>query len=326
MVATDATKPPTDIGKTRRLAFVLIPKFSLMTLGCATEPFRLANQRYEAAPFVYRMLGVHPGDVETNDGLRVAVDGVIGESDDWDLIYLISSLSAVEFEEPRLAAWLRRLARAGKTLVPVGAATVFAARLGLLDDHRCVTHFQLYAKFIERHPRVRLERGLYCIDRRRLTCAGGFAAMDLGLKLVADVVDADVAREVAEIAMMSRIRGGAESQRMSVHWRYGVTDRRVETAIELMEAHVEQPLPLPEIARAAGVSPRQLRRLFEAELGVMPHRHYLAIRLRRGHDLLVDGDEPILSIALKCGFADAAQFSRTYHAVMGKRPSQTRAA
>lgn len=311
-------------GRRRRLAFVLVPKFSLVTLGCATEPFRLANQRSPDQPFTYRLLGVQPGEVETSDGMRMATDGLAGESDDWDIVFLISSLLAVDFEDPRLSAWLRRLARAGVPIAPLGAATVLAARLGLLDDHRCVTHFRLYASFIEKFPRVRLERGLYCIDRRRLTCAGGFAAMDLGLQLVSDVVAPEVALEVAEIAMMSRIRSGAESQRMSVHWRYGVADRRVETAIETMEANLERPLPLTEIAAAAGVSQRQLRRLFLAELGRLPHRHYLETRLRRGHELLVDTDQPVLSVALKCGFADAAQFSRTYRETFGETPSATR--
>lgn len=321
-VPSEATGDPR---RRRRLAFVLLPKFSLVTLGCATEPFRLANQRSPDQPFTYRLLGLQPGEVETSDGLRMSTDEVVGESDDWDIVFLISSLVAVDFEDHRLSAWLRRLARAGVPLAPLGAATVLAARLGLLDDHRCVTHFRLYASFIEKFPRVRLERGLYCIDRRRLTCAGGFAAMDLGLQLVSEVVAPEVALEVAEIAMMSRIRSGGESQRMSVHWRYGVADRRVETAIETMEANLERPLPLTEIATAAGVSQRQLRRLFVAELGRLPHRHYLEIRLRRGHELLVDTDQPVLSVALRCGFADAAQFSRTYREIFGETPTTTRA-
>ena len=324
-------KPPApskvsyDAARVRRLAFVLLPKFSLVTLGCATEPFRLANQRHDTPPFAYRMLGVEPGPVETNDGLRIATDGVVNDGDDdWSVVFLISSLNAVEFENPKLAAWLRRLSRAGVILAPIGAATVFAARLGLLDDHRCVTHFRLYAKFIERFPKVRLERGLYCIDGKRLTCAGGFAATDLCLKLVADVVNPDVARDVAEIAMLPRIRSGAESQLMSVHWRYGVNDRRVATAIELMESHIETPMALPKIARRVGVSDRHLRRLFVDELGILPLHQYVEIRLRRGNELLLDTDEPLPSIALKCGFSDAAQFSRAFSARFRRSPSMVR--
>lgn len=308
-----------------RLAFVLIPRFSLITLGCATEAFRLANERHERPPFLARMIGLAPGAVETNDGLRLGTDIPLAEAGlEWDLIFLISSLDAVEFDSPALAAWLRRAARAGVGIAALGAASVLAARLGLLDNHRCVTHFRLYARFLEHFPRVRLERGLYCIDGRRITCAGGLAALDLGLRLVSEVVAPQVAREVAEIAMTSRIRGGAESQRMSARWRYGVNDRRVEGALELMERHIEHPLALPDLAARVGVSVRQMERLFLTELGRRPHRQYREIRLRRGHDLLVDTDEAVLAIALKCGFCDAARFARAYRACFGEAPTTTR--
>jgi AraC family carnitine catabolism transcriptional activator len=319
------TTPLVSQGAPWRLAFVLIPRFSLITLGCATEAFRLANERHDKPPFLCRMIGVQPGDVCANDGLRIATDGTIGATDrDWDMIFLISSLSAVDFDSPALAAWLRRAARAGIGIAPLGAATVLAARLGLLDGYRCVTHFRLYARFLERFPRVRLERGLYCIDRRRITCAGGLAALDLGLRLISDVVAPKVAHEVAEIAMTSRIRDGAESQRMSVRWRYGVSDHRVEAALELMERNLEHPLALSVLARAVRLSVRQLERLFLAELGRLPHRQYLDIRLRRSHDLLVDTDEPVLAVALKCGFGDATRFARLYRDLLGEPPSATR--
>lgn len=331
MTTTSSPLPPrmAPAGASRggawRLAFVLIPRFSLVTLGCATEAFRLANERHERPPFLCRMIGLAPGTVATNDGLKLATDLPLAEAGlDWDMIFLISSLDAVEFDSPPLAAWLRRAARAGVGIAALGAATVLAARLGLLDDHRCVTHFRLYARFLERFPRVRLERGLYCLDGRRITCAGGLAALDLGLRLVSDVVAPQVAREVAEIAMTSRIRGGAESQLMSARWRYGVSDRRVEATLDMMEAHIEQPLALPELADRAGISVRQMERLFAAELGRRPLRQYLEIRLRRGHDLLVETDEPVLAIALKCGFCDATRFARAYRAAFGEPPSATR--
>lgn len=324
-IAPLASSPLANRDAPWRLAFVLIPRFSLITLGCATEAFRLANERHESPPFACRMLGVTPGEVCTNAGLRLATDGCIAEAEvAWDLIFLISSLDSVEFDSPALSSWLRRAARAGTSIAALGAATVLAARLGLLDDHRCVTHFRLYARFLERFPRVRLERGLYCVDRRRITCAGGLAALDLGLHLISDVVEPQVAHEVAEIAMTSRIRSGAESQRMSVRWRYGVSDRRVEAALDLMEQHLEHPVALTALARRVGLSVRQLERLFVAELGRLPLRQYLDIRLRRGHDLLVETDDPVVSIALKCGFSDAARFARAYRAALGQSPSATR--
>lgn len=253
--------------KPKSLAFVLIPGFSLVTLGCALEPFRMTIERSRKPPFVYRTLGVRQREVAANDGLPIIADDVIGGEQAWDIIFIVSSLSAVDFRDAKLASWLRRMARAGVTLAPLGAATVLAAQLGLLDGYQCVTHWRLYREFLEDYPRVKLGRGVYSIDRKRLTSAGGFATMDLGLRIVSDIVEPRLAAEVAEIAMVSRIRPATENQRMSIQWRYGINDERLVRALDLMESNIEEPLDLAAIAQSAGLSIRQLERLSLRHLG-----------------------------------------------------------
>jgi transcriptional regulator GlxA family with amidase domain len=316
---------PADVTKPRTLAFVLLPEFSLVTFACAIEAFRMANERSARPLFDWRLLGVQGRQVKANCGLWFTTDGIIGGDEHWDIVFVISSLPSVNFDDPKLAGWLRRLARAGVAIAPLGAATVLAARLGLLDDHRCVTHWRLYSEFIEHFPRVHLGRGLYCIDRKRLTCAGGFAAMDLGLTIVSSVVEAPLASELAEIAMISRIRAPTETQRMSVQWRFGINDRRIAQAIELMEDNIEEPLPLATIAARVGLSARQLERLFVKYLDRPPQRHYVETRLQKSHQLLTESNESILTIALKCGFSDAAHFTRQFKGRFASTPAATRA-
>lgn len=311
--------------KPKSLAFVLIPGFSLVTLGCALEPFRMTIERSRKPPFVYRTLGVRQREVAANDGLPIIADDVIGGEQTWDIIFIVSSLSAVDFRDAKLASWLRRMARAGVTLAPLGAATVLAAQLGLLDGYQCVTHWRLYREFLEDYPRVKLGRGVYSIDRKRLTSAGGFATMDLGLRIVSDIVEPRLAAEVAEIAMVSRIRPATENQRMSIQWRYGINDERLVRALDLMETNIEEPLDLAAIAQSAGLSIRQLERLSLRHLGKRLHRHYLDIRLQRGHQLLVETDEAIMTIALKCGFSDAPHFTRHFKALFRSTPAVARA-
>ncbi|MDR3436983.1 GlxA family transcriptional regulator [Telmatospirillum sp.] len=322
MPVPPATSEPSQ--RPRTLAFVLIPEFSLVTFACAIEAFRMANDRSDGPLFTWKLLGIQKKEVQANCGLRFTADDVIGTEDHWDIVFIVSSLTSVNFDDPKLSAWLRRMARDGVAIAPLGAATVLAARLGLLDDHQCVTHWRLYGDFLERFPRVHLGRGLYCVDRKRLTCAGGFAAMDLGLTIVSSIVDAPLAAELAEISMISRIRGPTENQRMSIQWRYGVNDKRIALAIELMEKYIEEPLTLGDIAERTGVSIRQMERLFERYLGKSPQRHYVETRLHHGHQLLTDTNESILTVALKCGFSDAAHFTRQFKALFASTPAATR--
>jgi AraC family transcriptional regulator, glycine betaine-responsive activator len=92
----------------------------------------------------------------------------------------------------------------------------------------------------------------------------------------------------------------------------------------LMEANVEEPLSLDELARMTEVSQRQLQRLFRRSLGLTPLQYYLNLRLRRARELLLQTDLPIMRITLACGFRSPAHFSKSYRAVFGHAPSRQR--
>jgi transcriptional regulator GlxA family with amidase domain len=91
-----------------------------------------------------------------------------------------------------------------------------------------------------------------------------------------------------------------------------------------MEANLEQPKPRADLARLAGVSLRQLERLFRDRLGRGIHAHYLALRLDRARQLLRETSLPVLDIAIATGFGSASQFSRAFAHVYGAPPSRHR--
>jgi transcriptional regulator GlxA family with amidase domain len=306
------------------LGFVLIPGFSLLTLSSAIDAFRLANDQSRVPVFSYKTISIRGKSVSSNDGITVTVDADISDCEGLDIIFLISSLNVVEFYDQEFVRWLRGKARLGIAIAPLGSATVLAARAGILDGFRCSTHWQLYEQFLERFPKVNLTRDLYCIDRTRLTCAGGLSALDLGLTIVSQLVKGDVASEVAEIAVLTRIRNPAESQRMAIPWRYGVHDKRIARAIMLMEENVEEPLSLQEIAGPVGLSVRQLERLFCKLMHRGPLNIYREIRLKHSRDMLIHTTERITTIAVRCGFADSAHFGRQFKEFFGDTPANVR--
>jgi AraC-like DNA-binding protein len=78
------------------------------------------------------------------------------------------------------------------------------------------------------------------------------------------------------------------------------------------------------LAGIAGVSPRQLNRLFAAQLGMPAMRYYRALRLGRAQSLLRNSAMPLTQIALATGFANSSHFSRAYSAQFGHAPSRYR--
>jgi AraC-like DNA-binding protein len=81
---------------------------------------------------------------------------------------------------------------------------------------------------------------------------------------------------------------------------------------------------LDELARAAGLSPSHLSRIFKAQTGVTITRFRNQRRLERFRALYGDGRHTTtLAAALEAGFGSYAQFFRVYRAETGRTPAAT---
>lgn len=81
-----------------------------------------------------------------------------------------------------------------------------------------------------------------------------------------------------------------------------------------------------ELAREAGFSPAQFRRVFHQWAGVAPHQFLQRERLERARLLLENTDSPIEEIGRQCGFSDASAFTRTFRAFSSLAPAAYRSA
>jgi transcriptional regulator GlxA family with amidase domain len=121
-------------------------------------------------------------------------------------------------------------------------------------------------------------------------------------------------------------RQAAEPQRLALSDRTGVRHPRLLDVIAAMEADLENPLPLGGLAEAAGLSLRQLERLFAAQLGVRPGRYYRDLRLQRARQLVQQTGLSMMQIAVSTGFSSATHFAKAYGQAYGKAPSRDREA
>ena len=91
-----------------------------------------------------------------------------------------------------------------------------------------------------------------------------------------------------------------------------------------MEDNLEEPLGRSELAKEAGLSTRQLERLFRKYLQRSPARYYLELRLNRARLLLVQTNMSVIDVALACGFVSASHFSKCYRDYFGHTPRKER--
>lgn len=80
-------------------------------------------------------------------------------------------------------------------------------------------------------------------------------------------------------------------------------------ATEFIQANVHRPLPLREIAAAAGLSVRQCTRLFKEHTGFSPVQFSIQQRMSMAGNLVINTTEPFKQVATSLGYEDALHFS-----------------
>jgi AraC-like DNA-binding protein len=104
----------------------------------------------------------------------------------------------------------------------------------------------------------------------------------------------------------------------------GQRHRVVAAAMAHIEEHLSDPLSVPEIARAAGISHGQLTRLFRAETGDTVVAYIRQRRMDHARHLLEASTMPILAIATAVGIPDLQAFNKTCRRVWGRSPRAVR--
>jgi len=93
----------------------------------------------------------------------------------------------------------------------------------------------------------------------------------------------------------------------------------------LSAARLEDDVALSALAEHAGLSPFQLHRVFTAAAGETPKQFSQRVRLSQAAALLLTGRQPVLGIALACGFRSHEVFTRAFRRHFGMAPSVYRA-
>jgi len=308
----------------REVAFLLIPGFALLAYACAMEPYRAANVLAGRALYRWRHVSPTGRPVEASNGVPIVPDQGIDRPLDVDDLFVCAGGNPALFDDPATLAWLRAQAHRGVRVGGISGGPYVLARAGLLDGYRCTLHWEYRPALVEAFPRLAPTGSVFEIDRDRCTASGGTAALDMMAALIAAEHGRPLAAAVSEWFLHTRVRSSAEPQRMSLRERYDVGHPVLLAVLARMEGAIEEPAPRAELARLAGLSVRQLERLFRAYLGRTIGGHYRALRLDRARMLLSQTALSVLEVSLACGFASAAHFSRAFRARFGHPPRAER--
>ncbi len=308
----------------QKIGFVVVPRFSMIALMSAVEALRLANRLSGKDLYRWPVFSVDGKPVTASNGFEIAPQGDLEQAYDLSTVAVCAGVDAHKVTDKTLLNWLRRMDRKGADIGALCTGSYILARAGLLEGYSSTIHWENLASFAEDFPELEVTSELFEIDRQRFTCAGGTAGIDMMLNMIAMQHGHELAAQVADQFMHERIRDQHDHQRISLPARLGVRHPKLLAVIALMEKHLEEPLSRAQLARKAGLSTRQLERLFRKYLLRSPARYYLELRLNKARLLLLQTNMSVIDVALACGFVSASHFSKCYRDYFGRTPRKER--
>jgi transcriptional regulator GlxA family with amidase domain len=305
----------------------MFPGFPMACLTQAIEPLRAANEITGRREFSWTLVAETAAPVRSSADIGFDPDTVLQEVEGVDHLYLLSPPTA-EFADPRRSpARLRWLDRTGVVLGAFSGGIFPLARAGLMEGRPCSVHWCYEAAFRADFPAVEARAVTILREGRRVTASGAGAVFDLMLRLIEERLGRDCMTEVACWFQHPFVRDADASQKVPVARAGGTTDQLagpIRTAIGLFETHVEDPLRIPDVAAAVGLSGRHFERMFKRATGQSPLRYYHQLRLMKARQRVLYSTDSLREIAASVGYMTTSPMVRHYTQLFGVSPRDER--
>ncbi len=300
------------------VAVLLFPSFSNLCLANAVEPLRGANTLSRKPLYRWQFVGMDGGPLHSSSGLPVTPELRLSELPSADYLLVMPSYGHRGLATPDTLRALRSAARRCHAVAGLDTGSLLLAAAGLLDGYAATSHWDVLTEFEEGFPEVQVLRDRTVIDRDRLSCGGATTTLELMLELIARHHGPKLSLDVSALFMHG------ERPEAGPHLPGLTRDRVLRAAAALMRRHLEQPLPIPELARRLGISQRGLEMRCRAAAGPAPQGVYTAIRMSEAWRLVQDSPLSVTEIAGRVGYADASAMTRRFRIEFGAPPQEIR--
>jgi AraC-like DNA-binding protein len=100
--------------------------------------------------------------------------------------------------------------------------------------------------------------------------------------------------------------------------------KALSATLAYIDEHLDKPLRIPELAAQAGLSPYRFDQRIRTLFGLSAGQYLSRLRIGRACDRLRHTEAPLSALALECGDADQAAFTRQFHKSVGLTPGAYR--
>jgi transcriptional regulator GlxA family with amidase domain len=309
----------------RSVAILALDGVQPFELGVAWEGFGI-DRRDDGVPSYDCAVVATKGAVRTAAGYTISTPHRLDRARQADLVVVPAQVTRHDDPPGVIIDLLRDTVERGARVMSVcsGAFTLGAA--GLLDGRDCTTHWRYADELADRFPLARVDPNvLFVCDGPVLTSAGTASGLDLCLHLIRADYGEEIARRVARRMVMPPHRDGGQAQFVDAPIRARAADTLAplldELGRELDAEHTGASL-----AERTAMSPRTFARRFRAETGTTPHLWLTHQRVLLARRMLEEGDDPIETVAARCGFSTSAMLRHHFGRIVGVSPASYRRA
>lgn len=313
-----------------RFLLLPLPEFTMLPFGGFLDKLRFtadeedySQQRY----CTWQIFGDVPGYVTSSSGIAIQIQVTPDDINYSNLDYLVvfggRSAKATEALAPRYKNILRAAAGHGVKLVCIDNACFMLAACGLLSEHKIALHWRHEAEFRASYPRIEvLAEQMYCFDGDRISCAGGSAAIDLAVEILARSCGRTRALKGLADMLVDEARSSAHQLR-SLDEEV-MAGRHVGRTISLMRTMLATNKTTEELAKLVGISRRQLDRVFMESHGVTAKEYWTEMRLQHVKWRLLNSSHSLAVIADEIGIADTSYLGKIFGKRFGMPPATFR--
>lgn len=295
--------------------FLLFDGFSNLVLASALEPLRAARDLATGPDITWQLTSPDRNPVLSSSDIRIQPDNPASAPGRVDYLVLVGGYGIRDHVTPENLALLHRLRDRADTIIGLDTAPWLMAAAGWLHGRRATLHWQEFDAFQEAFPETVLSRERHVHDGVFITTGGASTVLDMIIDLLRNRAGAATAFDVASMFLYDAEQQAADGRGPARLGHAGSAE--LQAVVQVMTAHIEHPLPLPEIATQAGLSLRSLTRVFSRDLTISPGRYYRILRLGRARALAQDTRLSVSDIALRTGFSSAAVLARAFSAYYG---------
>ncbi|GGF74688.1 GlxA family transcriptional regulator [Mameliella alba] len=296
----------------------------MLSLTSALETLSNANRVAGASDFEWTTYSEDGRPVLSSLESEYPVDAPLPQKPVDGIVLVIGGDSVETHCSPGVLNWLRQQARFGSGIGGLCTGSYVVARAGLLEGKSATIHWHYRDSFAETFANVSLCNRNFLLDSNRYSTAGGISSIDLILELISEQTDSQFAISVAEQMNYGVVRNLQKLTGVGTPDRLAIRKTKVALAVKIMEDNLEDPVCPAKLAQSAGISVRQLERLFRRTLNQSPKQYYMKMRLERARDLLLHSSLAVSEIGYACGFQSSSHFSKCFRRRFQQSPLELR--